>query len=101
MARIVWHDSEFMEELHNKMCINLEKAAKIVEELAILDVPVKTGKLRSSIRHEVDKNERIAYIGSDIYYSGYVEQGTVKMAARPYLRSQLVKDSVKDAMIIK
>ena len=42
------------------------------------------GTLRNSIAHAMDKNS--AYIGTNVEYAPYVELGTVKMAARPYLR---------------
>lgn len=38
-------------------------------------VPV-TGNLRNSITHKVDEAAKIAYIGTDCEYAGYVEFGT-------------------------
>lgn len=46
--------------------------------------PVDTGNLRNSITHTSDG--KAAYIGTNVTYGKYVELGTVKMAARPYLR---------------
>lgn len=42
------------------------------------------GTLRGSITHISDG--KAAYIGTNVKYGKYVELGTVKMAARPYLR---------------
>ena len=42
------------------------------------------GTLRGSITHTSDG--KAAYIGTDVKYGKYVELGTVKMAARPFLR---------------
>ncbi len=46
--------------------------------------PVDTGNLRNSITHTSDS--KAAYIGTNVTYGKYVELGTVKMAAQPYLR---------------
>lgn len=47
-------------------------------------VPVRTGNLKSSIAYDSDDEQVI--IGSDVYYASYVELGTSKMRAQPYLR---------------
>ena len=47
--------------------------------------PVDTGNLRNSITHaRYDENTEV--IGTNVEYAPYVELGTVRMAARPYLR---------------
>ena len=46
--------------------------------------PVDTGNLRNSITHTSDG--KAAYIGTNVTYGKYVELGTVKMAAQPFLR---------------
>ena len=44
---------------------------------------VDTGRLRNSLTHATD--EDAAYIGTNVEYAPYVELGTYKMKARPYL----------------
>lgn len=65
----------------------IEKALKSValtaEKYAKQDCPVDTGRLRSSITHETDKNT--AYIGTNVEYAPYVERGTSRMRAQPFL----------------
>lgn len=46
--------------------------------------PVDTGRLRNSISHARD--DKSAYIGTNVEYAAYVELGTSRMKARPYLR---------------
>ena len=50
-----------------------------------------TGTLRSSIAQDVraDGSDVVARIGTNVPYGRYLEQGTRKMAARPYLRPAL------------
>ena len=45
---------------------------------------IDTGRLRNSISHEVVGDT--AVIGTNVEYASYVELGTSKMKARPYLR---------------
>lgn len=45
---------------------------------------VDTGRLRNSVTHYVKDNT--AYIGTNVEYGMYIEFGTSKMKARPFLR---------------
>lgn len=62
-----------------------------VERAAKQACPVDTGRLRSSIAREVGNDERglVARIGTDVSYGIYVEFGTARMRAQPYLRPAL------------
>lgn len=46
----------------------------------------KGGTLRNSISHTYDLAAHKAYIGTNIEYAPYVELGTRRMKARPYLK---------------
>jgi len=56
---------------------------------ARMDVPVDTGALKASIYRRVSGNT--GYVGSSMPYAGFVEMGTRKMRAQPYLRPALNK----------
>ena len=66
--------------------------------------PVDTGTLRNSITHTYDS--KFAYIGTNVEYAPYVENGTSKMKARPFLKpaatehgeeyKKLMEDSLKN-----
>lgn len=45
---------------------------------------VRTGTLRNSLSHT--SHGDAAYIGTNVEYAPYVEMGTIKMKARPYLK---------------
>jgi HK97 gp10 family phage protein len=63
----------------------VRKAAFDVEATAKTLVPVDTGMLKNSIMtEEVSPTSMI--VAPHTEYAAYVEWGTVKMAARPYLR---------------
>lgn len=52
---------------------------------------VQTGRLRASIYLKVDEDSRglFAEVGSDVEYARYVEMGTDRAPAYPYLRPAL------------
>lgn len=64
--------------------IQVEGAAKRI-------CPVDTGRLRSSITHEVTTDEKgvVCFVGSNVEYAIFQELGTRYMPAQPYLRPAL------------
>ena len=56
------------------------------ETYAKLRCPVRTGNLRNSITHQVASDGRSVDIGTNVEYAPYVELGTYKSRAQPYLR---------------
>lgn len=70
---------------------DLARRAKKVTTVAKRMCPVDTGRLRSSIVDEMgsDGEGLVARIGSDVEYAAYVELGTSRMGAQPYLRPAL------------
>jgi len=64
--------------------------------------PVITTRLRSSIHPEFQRNGLGALVGTDVEYAAFVEFGTSKQEAQPYLRPafekhnpRIVKDIIK------
>lgn len=87
-----------------------ESNAKQEITKAVYDTPesksgyVRTGRLRNSISYGVDTDEPAVYIGSNVEYAPYVELGTSKMRARPFLKPAVenyageYKDLLEQAM---
>jgi HK97 gp10 family phage protein len=92
---IQWHGDEFKEQLHNKLGDSLDDAAMEIDLKAAENCPVDTGALQESLRHETDRMELKADIGSDLEYCRYVEEGTRKMAAQPFLKPALYEVNVE------
>ncbi len=67
-----------------KTAIKVEGAAKRLS-------PVDTGRLRSSIHHEIGRDYLgpFAIVGTDVNYGIYVELGTRYARAQPFLRPAL------------
>ena len=51
-----------------------------------------TGKLVASIAVEMDWSKREAFVGSNLPYAAWLEDGTTKMDARPWLEPALRKN---------
>jgi len=65
----------------------ITKSVLVVEGRAKKTVPVLTGRLRSSITHEVNK-EGVGYVGkvgTNVEYAPAVEFGLKRSRAKPYL----------------
>ena len=88
MKNMEWYGDKVIASVENAKRGGLEAASLIVEADATLRAPVDTGNLRSSITHRVLSDEE-AHIGTNVEYAPYVEQGTSKMAAQPFLRPAL------------
>lgn len=46
---------------------------------------VDTGRLRNSVTHAINMDEQAVYIGTNVEYAPYVELGTSRSKAKPYL----------------
>ena len=86
-----WHPDNLLAELETKYETTLNQVGDMVRDDAKSTVPVQTGALKASIRKEVDMAEKATYVGSDLDYSVYVELGSSKREAKPFLRSALDK----------
>jgi HK97 gp10 family phage protein len=87
MAELKWHGDKAIKSMEQAINVALTASALVVEGQAKALVPVDTGNLRNSITHEVKKQE--ARVGTNVEYAPFVELGTVKMAAQPYLNPAL------------
>ena len=94
---------------HAKDAISAEEKAKVValeiiggkaESYAKKLCPVDTGRLRASITHaQMDENTEV--IGTNVEYAPYVELGTHKMSAKPFLRPAAENHSEEYRQILK
>lgn len=98
-------------ELERRIPIVLEAIAiqaegNAVDEInkLVYDTPespnyVRTGRLKGSISHAIDADS--AYIGTNVEYAPYVELGTSRMGARPFLRNAISNYSDDYKRLIK
>lgn len=76
------------------------KTAETVLFLSQVAVPIRTGALQRSGNIEVVETpeQSTAYVNYDEPYAGFVEFGTYRMSAQPYLRPSL--DGAHDLLLI-
>lgn len=69
----------------------LEKSGEIVRDRAAARAPVYKGKLKGGMVSEWVPRKAYVVVGpnKDAYYGYWVEKGTSKMAAKPFLRPAL------------
>lgn len=70
--------------MSEQLAVALEKIGMQAEAYAKLDCPVDTGRLRNSITHQ-QEGDVTEVIGTNVEYAAYVEMGTQKTKAQPYL----------------
>ncbi len=81
----------YMAEQGGDVWRELQRRALRVESLASQLCPVDTGRLSNSITHEmgVDADGPYSDVGTNVEYALFVELGTSRAAAQPYLRPAL------------
>lgn len=90
MADFRW-DTAGLSQLDREIAKDLERRAIKVEAAAKRLCPVDTGRLRSSVTHETGKDQQgpVARVGTNVEYGPFVELGTSRMTAKPFLRPAL------------
>lgn len=85
-------------------------AEDIVKELGTIAfksarqiVPVDTGRLKISIEQKFERRDLIseAEVGTDVPYAGYVEYGTSRQRAQPYMRPSLTQARRQAGPVVK
>lgn len=75
--------------MDKKLVEKLEEVGHFVEQDTKLVTPVRTGRLRDSISHDTDAEDLSVRIGSDVYYSKFVE------VKKPFLKPTIDRDKQK------
>ena len=88
-VEITDHSDEVKSEMQAAIERALEACGLQCEGYAKLQCPVDTGRLRNSITHEQEGDDT-EIIGTNVEYAPYVEMGTSRSRAQPYLKPALV-----------
>lgn len=76
---------EALADLKTAITTALEKCGLAAERYAKRKCPVDTGRLRNSITHRTDSDKKEVVIGTNVEYAPYVELGTSRQKAQPFL----------------
>lgn len=79
------NSEQFKRLLDSKKEEILREAGQFVSGEAKLRAPVDTGELRDSLKEQMNGDSQVD-IGTVVEYSDYVELGTSRQQAQPYLR---------------
>lgn len=79
----------------------LEEIGLAAEGYAKRACPVDTGNLRNSITHAVESGEDAVYIGTNVEYAPYVELGTSRQKAQPFLRPAASEHGAQYRQLLK
>lgn len=113
MKDFISHKAEKDRALEHAIDVGMEAVAQEGEANAIREVTklvydtppsptyVRTGDLRKSLSHKYVKEEKAAYIGTNLEYAPYVEYGNQYVNERPYLRNAGRKYSKEYSQIMK
>ena len=96
----VSHVQEALNGMEKAKATALEVIGGKAESYAKKLCPVDTGRLRNSITHaQYDENTEV--IGTNVEYAPYVELGTFKQSAQPYLRPACENHTIEYRNIVK
>ncbi len=87
-------------QVKKKVSGDIMKAAFVVEGEAKSRCPVDTGRLKSSI-HSWKSGDFEAQVGDGVDYGVFVEYGTSRMGAQPFLRPALTNKKNEVQNIIR
>lgn len=89
-----------LNSISNAEKLALSEVGFLVQAEAQLKCTVDTGTLKRSITNVVDDDEKSVTIGSNVEYAPYVELGTSKQKAKPYLNPSVIenKDKLKSIL---
>ena len=85
---------ELFESTRGPMAKDLLRRSTRIERTAKRLAPVDTGRLRASVTHALEEDVRglVGVIGTDVEYAPYVELGTSRAGAQPFLRPALAAE---------
>ena len=78
--------------IRSAVAAEVQKAAFRIEADAKARVPVKTATLQRSIHTVMSNGGLTGTVGPSVFYGIYVEMGTRRMGARPYMRPAAEKN---------
>ena len=81
-----------LKQIDDALLKSLETSCKLIESEAKIYAPVRTGKLKNSISHSIEKETKTGTVYSDVKYAPYVEAGTSKQKAQPFLQRAVDKN---------
>ena len=96
-----WDQETIINQVKQNLVDKLEVIGGFVEGAARLLCPADTHNLERSLTHKVIAEDQSVIIGSPVEYAPFVELGTYKMEAQPYLRPAVLDNKQEIMKILK
>ena len=97
-----WNSKELLAKTSGHILRGMDDACQFAVQQAQAKAPKRTGKLSGDITHEIktEKNDVVGYVGvkggkGAAFYGYFIEVGTRKMAARPFLRPAIFNNAAE------
>jgi HK97 gp10 family phage protein len=84
MIQLINRTGKFMSQLTDNQKASLEAIGAFLKGKMDSYTPVDTGNLKSHNSYKINNNE--LFLHNDCEYAGYVENGTYKMGAQPFMK---------------
>lgn len=94
-VKTTWHGDRLMSKIEHEARRSIIECLIVAEGDAAHLCPVDTGRLRASITRSTENGGLTGKIGTNVEYAPYIEFGTSRSAAQPFLRPAI--DDNKDA----
>lgn len=85
----IWRGDSFRRSVIDEVATRLENAGRVGVQVARSLVPVDTGQTRDSIGYIFSRQTMQLQIYADTFWAVFLEFGTSRMPARPFLRPAL------------
>ncbi len=103
-----WKAKQFIAYVAGEVAVNMDRACEFAADRARAKVPVRSGLTKSDIDYEVDARALVVEgrIGipkgkGHAFYGYFVEVGTSKMGARPFLRPAVSENGAEIVRILE
>ena len=106
---VAWNKRKLIGQISARVLQNMDTACQVVKGYAQANAPVRTGAMKAKIAVETEIVARGEVIegrvgvkkDDDVIYARFVEFGTRKMAARPFLRPAVFDHAKEIVRIIQ
>ena len=115
-VKLKWHGAKVKKDLQKEEIKRLKMVGAFLEGKVKKNISIPTrsagpstggemphadtGHLRKSIFHDVDEKRKTVIVGTPVKYGLFLEVGTSKMAARPYLRATVNQEKTTIGKIL-
>lgn len=100
-----WNPKKVLAAVSGEVVDNMDRAGRYVADVMRSNAPVDRGILKSDITHEIEARGNVVETRVGVkrraFWAWFVERGTVKMAAHPFIRRAVFENAAEILRIIR